>query len=53
MWLHHQGVSSSLRVTIVAAVFLGTYVVVFALRFVLLDRLFARLHARESAGDHS
>jgi putative flippase GtrA len=48
-WLQHQGVSSSLRVTIVAAVFLGTYVVVFALRFVLLDRMFARLHAREHA----
>lgn len=52
VWLHHQGVSSSVRVTIVAAVFLGTYVVVFALRFVLLDRLFARLHARENPGDH-
>lgn len=50
-WLHHQGVSATVRVTIVAAVFLGTYVVVFALRFVLLDRMFARLHARENAGD--
>jgi putative flippase GtrA len=53
VWLHHQGVSASLRVTIVAAVFLGTYVVVFALRFVLLDRLFARLHERETAGGRS
>jgi putative flippase GtrA len=53
VWLQHQGVSPSVRVTIVAAVFLGTYVVVFALRFVMLDRLFARLHARENAGDHS
>jgi putative flippase GtrA len=51
VWLHHQGVSSSLRVAIVAAVFLGTYVIVFALRFVLLDRMFARLHARETSGD--
>jgi putative flippase GtrA len=50
VWLHHQGVSSSVRVTLVAAVFLGTYVVVFALRFVLLERLFTRLHLRESAG---
>jgi hypothetical protein len=33
----------------VAAVFLGTYVVVFGLRFLLLDRMFARLHAREAA----
>jgi putative flippase GtrA len=53
VWLHHQGASASLRVTIVAAVFLGTYVVVFALRFVLLDRLFARLHERETGGDRS
>jgi putative flippase GtrA len=49
VWLHHRGVSSSVRVTLVAAVFLGTYVVVFALRFVLLERLFTRLHLRESA----
>ncbi len=49
VWLHHQGVASSVRVTLVAAVFLGTYVVVFALRFVLLERLFTRLHLRESA----
>jgi putative flippase GtrA len=49
VWLHHRGVSSSVRVTLVAAVFLGTYVVVFALRFVLLERLFTRLHLREAA----
>jgi putative flippase GtrA len=53
VWLQHEGVSSSVRVTVVAAVFLGTYVVVFALRFVMLDRLFARLNARENAGDHA
>jgi putative flippase GtrA len=47
-WLHHRGVSSSVRVTLVAGVFLGTYVVVFALRFVLLDRLFRRLQEREA-----
>jgi putative flippase GtrA len=48
-WLQHQGVSHSLRVTLVAAVFLGTYVVVFALRFVLLERLFTRLLVHETA----
>jgi putative flippase GtrA len=42
-WLHHQGTSASLRVVLVAAVFLSVYVVVFALRFFLLERLFARL----------
>ena len=51
VWLHHQGVSSSVRVTLVATVFLGTYVVVFALRFVLLERLFGRLHLLEKADD--
>ena len=50
-WLHHEGVSSSVRVTLVAAVFLGTYVVVFALRFLLLERLFRRLHLLEAAED--
>lgn len=49
VWLHHQGVSHSTRVTLVAAVFLGTYVVVFALRFVLLERLFRRLLLHETA----
>ena len=48
-WLHDQGVSHSVRVAVVAAVFLGTYVAVFALRFVLLDRLFEDLRAREDA----
>ncbi len=42
VWLHHQGVSSTVRVTLVAGVFLGTYIGVFALRFLLLDRLFRR-----------
>jgi putative flippase GtrA len=46
--LHHEGVASSLRVTLVAAVFLGTYVVVFAVRFFLLEQLFTRLHVHES-----
>ncbi|HET7069015.1 MAG TPA: GtrA family protein [Nocardioides sp.] len=49
VWLHHQGVSSSVRVVVVATVFLGTYVVVFALRFLLLERLFTRLHLHETA----
>jgi putative flippase GtrA len=48
-WLHHAGVDSSVRVALVAIVFLGVYVVAFALRFVLLDRLFARLPAHGSA----
>jgi putative flippase GtrA len=42
VWLHHQGVSDSQRVVLVAAVFLAVYVVVFVLRFVLLERLFGR-----------
>jgi putative flippase GtrA len=50
--LHQEGVASSLRVTLVAAVFLGTYVVVFAVRFFLLERLFTRLHLHESRQRH-
>lgn len=46
-WLHHQGTAASLRVVLVAAVFLGVYVVVFAVRFFLLERLFARLPDHE------
>lgn len=53
VWLHHQGVSSSVRVALVAGVFLGTYVVVFVLRFVLLERLFGRLGEHEAAADRS
>ncbi len=48
-WLQHEGVSHSTRVTVVAAVFLGTYVVVFGLRFVLLERLFRRLLLHETS----
>jgi putative flippase GtrA len=48
VWLHHEGVASSVRVVLVAGVFLGVYVVVFAVRFVLLERLFGRLQHRES-----
>jgi len=40
-WLQDR-VSDSLRVVLVAVVFLAVYVVVFVLRFVLLDRLFSR-----------
>lgn len=47
--LQHQGVAHSTRVALVAAVFLGTYVVVFALRFILLERLFRRLHLHETS----
>jgi putative flippase GtrA len=42
VWLHHREVSDSARVVLVAAVFLSVYVVVFVLRFVLLERLFGR-----------
>lgn len=42
-WLQHRGTAHDLRVAVVAAVFLGVYVVVFAIRFFLLERLFARL----------
>jgi putative flippase GtrA len=48
VWLHHRGVSSSVRVTLVAGVFLGTYVLVFGLRFLLLERLFRRLQLHEA-----
>ena len=37
----------------VAAAFLGVYVVVFLLRFWLLDRLFARLHRRDESSGSS
>lgn len=41
--------SHQTRVVLVAAVFFGVYVVMFALRFLLLDRLFSRLaHADEA-----
>lgn len=46
--LRNAGTSSSLRVTLVAVAFFGVYVVMFVLRFFLLDRLFARLAAHES-----
>jgi len=49
VWLHHAGVATSMRVALVAIVFLGVYVAVFALRFVLLDRLFGRLLTHESS----
>jgi putative flippase GtrA len=52
VWLHHEGVSSSLRVVLVAAVFFGTYVVVFALRFVLLDRLFGKAPGHHPQGEN-
>jgi putative flippase GtrA len=47
-WLHHVDTDATLRVVLVAAVFLGVYVVMFVLRFVLLDRLFNRLHDRDA-----
>jgi putative flippase GtrA len=53
VWLQDQGVSSSLRVTLVAATFLGTYILVFAVRFLLLERLFGRHPEDGSAADRS
>jgi len=50
-WLQDQDVSSSVRVTLVASVFMGTYVVVFILRFVLLERLFNGVRTQEQAAD--
>ena len=48
-WLHSVDTGATVRVVLVAAVFLGVYVVMFLLRFVLLDRLFSRLNARDCA----
>jgi hypothetical protein len=45
--LHDRGVTHRVRVALVAGVFLAVYVVVFGIRFVLLERLFSRLHHRE------
>lgn len=50
-WLHSVDTSATVRVVLVAAVFLGVYVVMFVLRFLLLDRLFSRLHARDRAAE--
>ncbi|MFT4081949.1 MAG: GtrA family protein [Nocardioides sp.] len=43
LWLRHLGLATATRTALVAATFLGVYVVMFGLRFVLLDRLFGRL----------
>jgi putative flippase GtrA len=51
VWLRHAGTSSSTRVVLVAATFLGVYVVMFVLRFLLLDRLFGRLASVEEPAD--
>jgi putative flippase GtrA len=39
-WMREVDVSGSVRTVAVAAAFLGVYVVMFALRYLLLDRLF-------------
>jgi putative flippase GtrA len=39
-WLRDAGTSGTTRTLLVAAAFLGVYVVMFALRYLLLDRLF-------------
>ena len=41
-WLRTTDVSGQLRVALVAGTFLGVYVLMFVLRFALLDRLFTR-----------
>lgn len=43
VWARGLDAPASTRVLLVAATFLGVYVVMFALRFLLLDRLFGRL----------
>lgn len=50
-WLHGLDADDTVRVIAVAAVFLGVYVVMFVVRFFLLERLFGRLHARDRAAD--
>ena len=45
--LRGADVPAPLRTILVAGVFLGVYVVVFALRFLMLDRLFTRLEAAD------
>ncbi len=51
--LRHLGTSASVRVTLAAVAFFAVYVVMFGLRFVLLDRLFRRLthHEAETRGE--
>jgi len=49
-WLQGSTVSSSIRVFLVAGAFLGVYVVMFLLRFFLLDRMFGRLDRVVPAG---
>ncbi len=39
-WLRDAGASGSTRTVVVAVAFLGVYVAMFALRYLLLDRLF-------------
>ena len=46
--LRHLGTSDSVRVTVAAVAFFGVYVVMFGLRFLLLDRLFKRLTHHEA-----
>jgi hypothetical protein len=41
--------SSATRTTVVGAAFLGVYVVMFLLRYLLLDRLFGRLEETDAA----
>ena len=41
------------RTVLVAGAFLGVYVVMFLVRFWLLNRLFARLHRRDRAKQHT
>jgi len=55
-WVHglveDSGASDTLRWVLVAGSFLGVYIVMFVLRFLLLDRLFARLsHAEKAQAD--
>jgi len=46
--LTNADIASSARVVLVAGAFLGVYAVMFVLRYLLLDRMFARLARREA-----
>lgn len=46
-WLRGQGASGTTRTVLVAVAFLGVYVIMFVVRYLLLDRLFRTRDQRE------
>ena len=50
LWLRSAGTPEATRVMLVGVTFFGVYVAVFALRFLLLDRLFERLASTDEPG---